>query len=68
MLTQYLDAQALAPIIDIMHQLTATPEDGALLKRLFETLDGMGIWQGAVLTYAPYIAILMSEHQFHEPD
>ncbi|NEX18266.1 MAG: hypothetical protein C1943_17065 [Halochromatium sp.] len=68
MLRQYLDAQALAPVLDIMHELTKNPEDGALLNRLFVTVEGMGIMQGAMLTYAPYIAILMSEHQFQEPD
>lgn len=63
MLEQYLDTDALAPLLERLRRLAERPEDEARLQQLFETLDELGIMQGAVLTYAPYLAILLSERQ-----
>jgi hypothetical protein len=63
MLEQYLDVDALAPLLERLRRLAERPEDEARLQQLFETLDELGIMQGAVLTYAPYLAILLSERQ-----
>ncbi len=68
MLKHYLDAKTLAPLLEVLNEMTERPEDEALLDRLSETLDGLGIMQGAVLTYAPYLAILLSEHRFTDAD
>jgi hypothetical protein len=63
MLEQYLDVEAIAPLLERLRRLAERPEDEARLQQLFETLDELGIMQGAVLTYAPYLAILLSERQ-----
>ena len=63
MLKQYLDADALAPLLSVLQEMTTRPDDAALVDRLFEVLNGLGILQGAVLTYAPYLGILTSERQ-----
>ncbi len=67
-LEQYLDADAIAPLLERLRQLAQRPDDRARLERLFETIDGMGIMQGAALTYAPYLAILLSERQAQESE
>jgi hypothetical protein len=63
MLEQYLDVEAIAPLLERLRRLAERPEDEARLQQLFETLGELGIMQGAVLTYAPYLAILLSERQ-----
>ena len=68
MLKQYLDAETLAPLLDVLNEMAENPEDEALLDRLSETVDSLGIMQGAVLTYAPYIALVLSEYRFIDID
>lgn len=68
MLEQYLDVDVLAPLLEQLRKLAERPQDKALLDQVFEAVDELGIMQGAVLTYAPYIAILLSERQAQEPD
>jgi hypothetical protein len=64
MLEQYLDAEDLAPLLGVLRELVEDPHDGALLVRLSEVVDDLGILQGAVLTYAPTIAGLLSDDPF----
>jgi len=44
------------------------PQDSALMDQLSEALDGLGIMQGAVLTYAPNLAVILSDSSFDEFD
>jgi hypothetical protein len=64
MLEQYLDPVEIAPLIGVLHELARAPEDAALMERLAEVFDGLGILQGAVLTYAPTVAGLLSDDPF----
>lgn len=64
MLEQYVDSEALAPLIGILRELAERPGDDALLARLSEVVDDLGVLQGAVLTYAPAIAGLLSDDPF----
>jgi hypothetical protein len=68
MLKQYLAEEDIAPLIDILESLVADPRNPALLGRLSNVFDGLGPLQGAVLTYAPYISIVLAGHQFDEMD
>ena len=64
MLEQFLDAEALAPLLGVLRELSKNPDDDALLTRLSEVLDSLGMMQGAVLTYAPVIAGFLSDDPF----
>ncbi|WP_462320767.1 hypothetical protein [Halochromatium sp.] len=68
MLKQYLDAETLTPLLTVLDEMAKAPDDATLLDRLSDTVDDMGILQGAVLTYAPYIAILLSDQAFPDTD
>jgi hypothetical protein len=39
-----------------------------LLGRLADVFDGLGLLQGAVLTYAPYISIVLAGRQLDDMD
>jgi hypothetical protein len=66
MLEQYLDADELAPLLSVLRELAKNPDDGALLTRLSEVVDNLGMLQGAVLTYAPIIAGFLSDDPFSD--
>ncbi len=68
MLKQYLDAETLTPLLTVLDAMAKAPNDATLLDRLSETVSDLGIMQGAVLTYAPYIAILLSDQAFPDTD
>ena len=60
MLKQHLDEEAIAPLISALEAIKKSPQDSALLGRLSDVFAGLGIMQGAVLTYAPYLAIILT--------
>lgn len=66
MLEQYLDAEQLAPLLSVLRELAKNPDDGALVARLSEVVDNLGMLQGAVLTYAPIIAGFLSDDPFSD--
>ena len=66
MLEQYIDSEELLPLVGILRELSEKPDDEALLTRLSEVIDNLGILQGAVLTYAPAIAGLLSDDPFRD--
>ena len=68
MLEQYVGSEELAPLFGVLRELSEKPDDDALLATLSEVLDNLGILQGAVLTYAPAIAGLLSDNPFSERD
>lgn len=68
MLQQYLDVAEIAPLLEVLRAKAAEPDDEAWLGRLAEVVDGLGGLQGAVLTYAPYIGILLAGVQFADDD
>jgi hypothetical protein len=66
MLERYLGTEDLAPLIGVLRELSEKPDDDALLARLSEAVDNLGILQGAVLTYAPAIVGLLSDDPFSD--
>lgn len=68
MLKQYLAEDDIAPLIDALESLAADPRNEALLGQLSDVFDGLGLLQGAVLTYAPYISIVLAGNLFDNMD
>ena len=68
MLKQYLAEEDIAPLIDVLEALAAEPRNEALLGQLSDVFDGLGVLQGAVLTYAPYVSIVLAGDLFDDMD
>jgi len=64
MLEQHLDAEEIKPLLTALEALKAEPENEACFGQLVNAFDDLGPQQGAVLTYAPYISILLSDDPF----
>ena len=66
MLKQYVGGDDIAPLLDVLESLSADPRNTALLDQLSDVFDGLGLLQGAVLTYAPYLSTLLSDDLFDD--
>jgi hypothetical protein len=64
MLEQYLDAEEIKPLLSALEGLKAEPENESHFSQLVNAFDNLGSQQGAVLTYAPYVSILLSDDPF----
>jgi len=64
MLEQHLDAEEIKPLLTALETLKAEPENESCFAQLVKAFDELGPRQGAVLTYAPYISILLSDDPF----
>ena len=64
MLRQHLDGDDIEPVLEALEALQADPQNEAGFARLVSAFDELGPRQGAVLTYAPYIGILLSDDPF----
>lgn len=65
MLRQYLDEEATQPLITVLEALKEDPKSEKLLAQAVNAFDGLGSRQGAVLTYAPYVSIVLSDDPFN---
>lgn len=66
MLETYLVAEDIKPFLSALAALKAEPENEACLTQVVNAFNDLGPMQGAVLTYAPYISILLSDDPFEE--
>lgn len=64
MLKQYLDAEEIKPLLTALEALKKDPENESCFSQLVEAFDNLGPRQGAVLTYAPYVNILLTDDPF----
>lgn len=62
MLQTYLDKDDIKPLIDALETLKAEPENEAAFKNMLKVFNNLGITQGAVLTYATYLKVLLSQN------
>jgi hypothetical protein len=62
MINTYVQDDHVKPLITVLEAMKQEPGDESMLKKLYDTLNELGILQGAVLTYAPYINYLVSDH------
>ena len=67
MLEQYLDAEDIEhiePLLAALSALVAEPDSESRFAELAAAFEQVGPRQGAVITYAPYIGILLSDDPF----
>lgn len=64
MLQRHLDTEDIEPVLEALRALRQQPENASCLAQLVEAFEGLGPRQGAVLTYAPYVGILLSDDPF----
>ena len=64
MLEQHLDSEEIKPLLSALEALKAEPENESYFGQLVNAFDDLGSRQGAVLTYAPYVSILLSDDPF----
>ena len=67
-LEEHFGKAGAAPLVDVLEAMKLNPQDNALLEELSEAFNGLGIMQGAVLTYAPYLAVILSGSSFDDFD
>ena len=60
MLHDYVGGDEINPLLTALEALLADPENIDIRKNVFKSFEALGLEQGAVLTYAPYVGILMS--------
>ncbi len=64
MLREHLDSDEINPLIEALENLKSDPGNESNFDRLVTAFDELGPRQGAVLTYAPYVTILLSDDPF----
>ncbi len=60
----YMEDDEIKPIVAVLEQLKAEPNNEEILSQISAVLSDMGVMQGAVLTYAPYVKLLMLDDPF----
>lgn len=69
MIKLYVNDVDASEVIAVLESMLTAPEDVSLephLQQLSDSLEALGIYKGAVLSYAPYLNVLLSENLFEE--
>jgi len=66
LLTEYVKDPEIAPLVTVLENLKNDTLNQSLLEQLFKEFNELGIIRGAVLTYAPYVNIMLSDEPFDE--
>jgi len=64
MLNQHLDVEELKALLTALEALKEDPQNKSCFDQLIKAFDDLGPRQGAVLTYAPYVSVLLSDDPF----
>ncbi len=64
MLETYVNNEEIQPLISALLELKQSPQDHTKLVEVATVFNELGTSQGAVLTYAPYITIMLSDDPF----
>ena len=64
MLSEHVGAETISPFLSALEALQADPRNESYLSRMIDEFNALGPLQGAVLTYAPYIGMLMSDDPY----
>ena len=63
-LKEFVKDESIDPLISLLESLKGDPNNESLLIQLSDTFKDLGIIQGAVITYAPYISLLLAYDLF----
>ena len=66
MLKMYLDENDIKPLLDSLETLLDEPDNEEAFVKMLTIFDGLGFHQGPVITYAPYIKVLVAESNLIE--
>ena len=64
MLQTYVNSEEIKPLITALESLKQAPQDHSRLVKVASVFNDLGSSQGAVLTYAPYVSIMLSDYPF----
>ena len=64
MLNEYIKENSIKPLISSLEALKKDPDNKSLLAQVSDAFKNLGVMKGAVLTYAPYVWIMLSEDPF----
>ncbi len=64
LLNEYVKDSSIEPLLSVLEAIKNDPDNKLLLTEFSDTWRSLGITQGAVLTYAPYISTLISDDLF----
>lgn len=65
-LEQYVEDESILPLLSALEALKQDTSNKSLLVEVSNAFMALGIIQGAVLTYAPYLSVLLSNDLFQE--
>ncbi len=66
MLETYLDPLSIENLLTALRRLSEVPDNKECLDKVVEVFNGLGVQQGAVLTYAPFFNTLISSTDLDE--
>ncbi|MDH5544413.1 MAG: hypothetical protein OEZ43_02405 [Gammaproteobacteria bacterium] len=64
MLKTYLDEESIKPFLESLEALKENPENEIAFQHMLEAYHNSGAYQGAILTYAPYLKVILSYSAF----
>jgi hypothetical protein len=64
MLNTYVNDASIKPFISILESIKQEPDNESLVLQLYDAFQNLGIYQGAVLTYASSIYDLIVDDPF----
>jgi len=62
MLKTYLNEGDIQPLLKSLEMLEAEPQDEEKFQQVVDAYNASGFQQGAILTYAPYLKVLLSRY------
>ena len=62
MLKTYLAEDEIQPLLNSLETLKAEPQSAVAFQKVIDAFNELGFNQGAVLTYAPYLKVLLSKY------
>jgi len=62
----YMDSSEITSLLSALEMLKTDPQNDAFFENMENAFDDLGIKQGAVLTYAPYLSVLLGDEPFKD--